>query len=103
MIMRKEYDLKQMRVKRRGILPSLNRPETHQDQVRLTLTLDQDVVAYFQNAAEQTGALPYQAQINHVLRQVMESDGLNELEIIKKQLLNDPEFIRQLAQLIKVA
>ena len=102
MIMRKEYDLKQLKVKRRGILPSLNRQETRQNQVRLTLTLDQDIVAYFQNAAEQTGALPYQAQINHVLRQVMEADRLNILETIKTQLLNDPEFIRQLAQLIKV-
>jgi uncharacterized protein (DUF4415 family) len=101
--MRKEYDLKQMKVKRRGILPPLNQQETRQDQVRLTLTLDQDVVAYFKNAAEQTGALPYQAQINQGLRQVMESDGLDDLEIIKNQLLNDPEFIRKLAQLIKVA
>jgi uncharacterized protein (DUF4415 family) len=99
--MRKEYDLKQLKVKRRGILPSLNRQETRQNQVRLTLTLDQDIVAYFQQAAERTGALPYQAQINHVLRQAIEADRLNTLETIKTQLLNDPEFIRQLAQLIK--
>ncbi|NJO16815.1 MAG: BrnA antitoxin family protein [Thioploca sp.] len=101
--MRKEYNLKQMKVKRRGVLPLLNRPETRPDQVSLTLTLDQDIVAYFNSAAEQPGALPYQAQINQVLRQVMETDGLDVLEIIKNQLLNDPEFIRKLAQLIKVA
>jgi uncharacterized protein (DUF4415 family) len=103
MIMRKEYDLKQMKVKRRGVLPSLNQQETRQDQVCLTLTLDQDIVVYFKNMAEKTGVLPYQIQINQVLRQVMESDGLNVLETIKTQLLNDPEFIRQLAQLIKAA
>jgi len=101
--MRKEYDFKKMRIKRRGVLPQLNRQAERQAKVRITITLDQDIVEYFKNAAEETGALPYQTQINQVLRKVVEAGRLDDLEMIKNQLLNDPEFILKLAKSIKAA
>lgn len=51
MIMRKEYDFKKMRIKRRGVLPQLNKQAERQAKVRITITLDQDIVEYFKNAA----------------------------------------------------
>ena len=101
--MRKEYDLKSMKVKRRGVLPELKKQEERQAKVRITIALDQDIVEYFKQVAGESGALPYQTQINQVLRKVMESGAMDDIETIKSKLINDPEFIRQLAQSIKVA
>lgn len=101
--MRKEYDLKSLKVKRRGILSELNKQEERQAKVRITIALDQDIVEYFKHTAEKSGALPYQTQINQVLRKVMESGAMDDIETIKAKLINDPEFIRQIAKSIKVA
>jgi len=66
-------------------------------------TLDQDVVDYFKQATEQSGALPYQTQINQTLRRAIESEGLEDIEALKARLLEDPEFLRKLAKYIKAA
>jgi uncharacterized protein (DUF4415 family) len=41
------------------------------DKVRVALDLDSDVVAYFQALAAKPNGIPYDAQINAALRQVM--------------------------------
>ena len=47
MIMHEEYDLKKLKVKRRGLLPELKDEKGKPAKVRITISLDQDIVEYF--------------------------------------------------------
>lgn len=93
--MRKEYELKTLKVKRRGPLPGLAGQGADRAKVRITIALDRDVVEHFKDAAGQRGALPYQTQINQVLRQAM---GQSATQSLKSELLKDKEFIRSLVR-----
>jgi len=93
--MRKEYDLKALKVKRRGPPSAGRRQSVDQVKVRVTIALDSDVVEHFKQAANQRGALPYQTQINQALRQAIEQPSA---ETLKSELLKDKEFIRTLAR-----
>jgi uncharacterized protein (DUF4415 family) len=93
--MRKEYDLKSLKVKRRGVLPALRGKSPEQAKVRITIALDRDVVEHFKEAAAQRGALPYQTQINQALRQAIEQPAAQS---VKSALLKDKDFIRTLAR-----
>lgn len=93
--MRKEYDLKALKVKRRGVLPGLRGQMPEQAKVRVTIALDRDIVEHFKEAATQRGALPYQTQINQALRQAIAQPPAQAL---KSELLKDKDFIRTLAR-----
>lgn len=93
--MRKEYDLKALKVKRHGLLPGLRGQSPEQAKVRVTIALDRDVVEHFKGAATRRGALPYQTQINQALRQMIEQPAAQAL---KSALLQDKDFIRKLAR-----
>jgi uncharacterized protein (DUF4415 family) len=93
--MRKDYDLKALKVKRRGALPGLRGKAAAPAKVRVTIALDRDVVEHFKEAAAHRGALPYQTQINQVLRQVIEQP---DAQALKSALLQDKDFIRTLAR-----
>jgi uncharacterized protein (DUF4415 family) len=93
--MRKEYDLKSLSVKRRGLPATLKTKDMGQTKVRVTIALDSDVVEHFKKAAARRGALPYQTQINRVLREVIEQSSTEHL---KSALLKDKSFIRSLAR-----
>ncbi|MGH8538957.1 MAG: BrnT family toxin [Stenotrophobium sp.] len=93
-LMKKEYDLKALKVKRRGVLPGLRGRLPAQAKVRVTIALDRDVVEYFKAAAGR-GALPYQTQINQALRQAIDRPAAQAL---KAELLKDKNFIRSLAR-----
>jgi uncharacterized protein (DUF4415 family) len=99
--MKKDYDLKTMKVKRRGILPALQKEAAAHNKIRITIALDKEVVDYFKTQAQSSGALPYQTQINRALRQLMKQrhdadhDSVAEL---KTELLHDSAFIRELAK-----
>jgi len=93
--MRKEYDLKALKVKRRGVLPGLRGKTADRAKVRVTIALDRDVVEHFKEAAAHRGALPYQTQINQALRQVIEQP---DAQALKSALLQDKDFIRTLAR-----
>jgi hypothetical protein len=78
--MQKNYDLTQLKVKRRGLLADLppndnrlnnNEPNNLATQVSCVLLLDKEVVDFFQQAAAQPNALPYQVQINQMLREII--------------------------------
>lgn len=69
--MQKEYDLNQLKIKRRGLLVDLPSNDNSSTQVSCVLLLDKDIVDFFQKAAEQPNALPYQAQINQMLRSII--------------------------------
>jgi uncharacterized protein (DUF4415 family) len=93
--MRKEYDLKALKVKRRGTPRGVRRRDKDHAKVRVTIALDSDIVEHFKQAAARTGALPYQTQINQVLRMAMEHSSS---ETLKSELLKDKAFIRSLAR-----
>ncbi len=93
--MRKDYDLKDLKVKRRGVLPGLKGQTPENAKVRVTIALDRDVVEHFKEAAAARGALPYQTQINQTLRQAIDQPATQAL---KSELLKDKDFIRSLAR-----
>ena len=71
--------------------------------MRITISLDQDIVDYFKQAADGAGALPYQTQINQVLRKAIEKSQQNEVETVKLELLKDADFIRAIAAQLNIA
>lgn len=103
--MRKEYDLSKLKVKRRGPLPAFRDPTGRSTKVRITITLDQDLVEHFKSEAAKPGALPYQTQINQTLRKALTDEELRpeQTEAIKAALLKDPAFLREIAQRLKKA
>lgn len=103
--MRKEYDLSKLKVKRRGPLPAFRDPTGRPAKVRITITLDQDLVEHFKSEAAKPGALPYQTQINQTLRKALTGEELRpeQTEVIKEALLKDPAFLREVAHRLKKA
>jgi uncharacterized protein (DUF4415 family) len=93
--MRKEYDLKSLTVKRRGLPRGAQRVKADRARARITISLDSDVVEFFKQAAAKRGALPYQTQINQALREAMEQSSADRL---KSALINDKAFIRSVAR-----
>lgn len=72
-------------------------------KVRVSIYLDDDVVAHFKARAAQPHAAPYQAQINQTLRQAMarasnataQSESATDL---RRALLTDEGFIKAVAE-----
>ena len=96
--MREEYDLKTLKVKRRDILPSLEGQSPEQAQVKITVTLDDDLVDYFKADSQQLDTQFYQTQVNQTLRQAIQQKLVPiDMEKIKKVLLQDSDFIREIA------
>ena len=95
--MRKEYDLKKLKAKRRGMLPGLKAGEPPPAKVRITIALDDDVVEYFKTQSTRPGGLPYQTQINQALRRAMGAGG-TDAEVLKAALLKDNRFLRAVAR-----
>jgi uncharacterized protein (DUF4415 family) len=95
--MRKEYDLKKLKTKRRGMLPGLKTGGRSPAKVRITIALDEDVVEYFKAQSARPGELPYQTQINQTLRRAIESGG-TDAEALKAALLKDNRFLRAVAR-----
>lgn len=100
--MKKEYDLKKMNVRRRGVLPVVQAEKTGaRNKVRITISLDKDVVEYFKGESSQPGAFPYQTQINQALRQLIDRHhNRADIEAIKSELLHDRAFIHKLSKQI---
>jgi uncharacterized protein (DUF4415 family) len=97
--MRQEYELSKLKVKRRGPLPAFRDAAGRPMKVRITITLDQDLVEHFKAEAARPGALPYQTQINQTLRKAVTGEELRpeQTETIKAALLKDPDFLREVA------
>lgn len=103
--MKPEYDLKKMKVKRRGILPDLRAKKGDHAKIRITIALDKDVVNHFKSEAKHPGAFPYQTQINQALRKLIEQShgDVDDVAEIKTILLQDKNFIDQLVKRIEKA
>ena len=101
--MREEYYLKTLKVKRRGILPSLKGQSPEQAQLKITIALDEDLVNYFKVEDQQPAIRFYQTQVNQTLRQAIQQKSqphLADMDTIKKILLQDSDFIREVANKI---
>jgi uncharacterized protein (DUF4415 family) len=98
--MREEYELGKLKVKRRGPLPEFRDTTGRPMKVRITITLDQDLVEHFKAEAAKPGALPYQTQINQTLRKavIVEERRPEQTEAIKAALLEDPDFLLAVAR-----
>ena len=94
--MRKDYDLTKLKVKRRGVMAGLSKTASP-TKLRVTMLLDEDIVALFKTLANEPHALPYQTQINKALREVMTRPQYS----VQQALLQDKKFIAKLAQVIK--
>ena len=64
-------------------------------KVKISMYLDADILEYFKKRAESPDAAPYQTQINHELRRVMENDSRGA-KSIENDILNNEEFLRAL-------
>jgi len=73
-------------------------------KVRITITLDQDLVEHFKTEAAKPGALPYQTQINQTLRKALigEEAQPGQKDAIKDALLKDLDFLREVAHQLEV-
>lgn len=102
MIMKPEYNLKKLKVKRRGVLPALREETGYRTKDRITILLDKDVIEYFKSKSKHPGAFPYQTQINQALRNLIDQShgSSDDMDEIKTTLLNDKNFINKLAKLI---
>jgi len=84
-------------VKPEDILPS-------NIKVQVTLRVDLDVLEHFKKRASPSNAAPYQTQINHELRKIMEKDLSDETVEITKSIENlttNKDFIRAVAKELK--
>lgn len=95
--MREDYDLKSLKVKRRGVLPGLEEQDARAAKVRVTIALDSDVVEHFKAEAQKPGALPYQTQINRALRRAAFDDAA-DTAAVKAALLKDRDFLKAVAE-----
>ncbi|HKV10808.1 MAG TPA: BrnA antitoxin family protein, partial [Thermoanaerobaculia bacterium] len=94
------YDLAKLKVKRRGPLPAFREDAGRPMKVRITITLDQDLVDHFKAEAAKPGALPYQTQINQALRKAVTGEELRpeQAEALKAALLQDLDFLQAIAR-----
>lgn len=98
--MKAEYNLKKLKVKRRGVLPALRAKKADHTKIRITISLDKDVIEHFKSESNTKGALPYQTQINQALRQLIDQphSGSDNVTEIKSTLLHDKIFINEVAK-----
>jgi uncharacterized protein (DUF4415 family) len=92
--MREEYDLKKLKIKRRGILPDLQGQRLEDAKLSITIALDEDMVDYFK---AQANVESIQILINQILRRAIQNPSLADTEAIKRTLLQDSHFIHEIA------
>ena len=66
-------------------------------KVKISLYLDADILEYFRARAEPPNVAPYQTQINHELRKIMEA-GSNSKAKLEINISEDKEFLRALKE-----
>lgn len=101
--MRKEYNLDTLKVKRKGIPVQLQDSDLEHAKVKITISLDKDIIDFFKKRAKKHGALPYQTQINQILRTLLPtSRGRTAIyETIKQELLQDDSFFFSIKKIIQ--
>ena len=75
-----------------------------EQKIKITMYVDGDILDFFKARAKEPNASPYQTQINNELRAVMENNGQKNGEnVLSFSLLENPEFIAALADLVNKA
>src|SRR6059058_2738039 len=91
------FDTKKLRRLPRGsFLAKRGETQPNNTKVRISILVDLDVLNFFKERATQPGALPYQTQMNRVLRGEMENN-----EEVGASLARDERFIRSVAQQVR--
>ncbi|HMM79181.1 MAG TPA: BrnA antitoxin family protein [Pyrinomonadaceae bacterium] len=75
--------------------PSRWAEKIRSSKTKVSIYLDNSVIEYFRDRAEQPNAAPYQTQINNELRKVMEN-GSKETATVERDILNDRKFLEAL-------
>ncbi len=65
-------------------------------KVKISLYIDGDILEYFRRTAAPPHTAPYQTQINHELRKIMESSQENGK--LENEILNNEAFLRALKE-----
>ena len=65
-------------------------------KVKITIYLDDDVVEYFRDRAEQPNAAPYQTQINNELKKIMRNGSASTSNA--EDILNNKKFLKALKE-----
>ena len=68
---------------------------------RITIYLDADIVLYFKEMAENSGA-GYQTLINQSLRAIVEAQRQPESSDIKQEILQDRQFLQELKEALSL-
>lgn len=68
-----------------------------ESKTKISLYIDSDILEYFRKRAGAPNAAPYQTQINHELRRIMENDSPDAASI-ENDILNNEEFLRALME-----
>ena len=66
-------------------------------KVKITIYLDDDVVEYFRDRAEQPNAAPYQTQINNELKKIMRN-SLESTPNVEEDILKNETFLKALKE-----
>ncbi len=91
------FDPKKMkRLPRGSFLAKRGESQAKNTKVRISILVDLDVLNFFKERAAQAGALPYQTQMNIVLRREMEDN-----EEVGASLARDERFIQIVAQRVR--
>ena len=64
-------------------------------KVKIEIEIDADVLSYFRDAA---GESNYKAEINSALRERMENASKTEIGRIRRELLDDDQFLKELKE-----
>lgn len=83
------------RLPRGSFKPKSGATDLKNCKVKISMYLDADILEYFRLRADQPNTAPYQTQINHELRKVMEN-GSVETAKVEKDILNDKKFLKAL-------
>ena len=91
------FDPKKLkRLPRGSFLAERGETQAKNTKVRISILVDLDVLNFFKERAAQAGALPYQTQMNIVLRREMEDN-----EEVGASLARDERFIQIVAQRVR--
>ena len=72
-------------------------------KIKISIYLDADVLDFFKEQAAQPNSAPYQTQINNELRNLMEYKRQTQNEFVTITMLENPEFLADLAEKLKNA
>lgn len=93
-----ENEIPEVGTKRRYIRARHIAPRS-EHKIKVEIHLDGDILDFLRSRSDES----YEKQINSELRKLMESERENEIIEMKRKILNDNEFLRELKDKLKAA